>query len=85
MPTFTPPVFREAIPTNDRLLRYFKLNVSASVVKKNGHYVTSRYPWAGDLEGLTEGTDYFMGGRSYTVTSAVASALTADGYGANIT
>lgn len=79
MPTFTPPTRDEAVG-GDRLFSRYTVPVGMSVVKVNGAYTTTPYPWAGDLEGLTDGTDYFLGGRTYTITSAVAVALEASGY-----
>lgn len=78
MPTFTTPVVQEG--SDDPFFGRYLLNVGQSVVLTNGHYTTTPYPWLGELVGLTEGTDYFLGGRTYTVTSAVAAALNADGY-----
>ena len=78
MPTFTPPVVQEG--SDDPFFGRYLTNVGQSVVKANGHYATTPYPWLGELVDLTEGTDYFLGGRTYTVTPAVAAALQADGY-----
>lgn len=81
MPTFTPPTVQEGSPgVRDPLVARLHLDRGVSVVKVNGHYVTQRFPWAGDLEGLTPGVDYFIGGYTYTISSAVASALNADGF-----
>lgn len=78
MPQFTPPVVTER--SNDFFFGRFQVQVGQSVIKQNGVYTTVPIPWMGELVGLTEGTDYFMGGRTYSVTTAVADALEADGY-----
>ena len=78
MPTFTPPTRNEG--SSDFFFGRYSIPVGESVVKTGGTYRTTPYPWLGDLAGLTEGTDYFLGGRTYTITSAVATALQADGY-----
>lgn len=78
MATFTPPIVQQG--SDDPFFGRYLTNVGQSVVKTGGHYVTTPYPWLGELTGLTEGTDYFLGGRVYTVDSATASALNADGY-----
>ena len=78
MPTFTPPTRNEG--SSDPFFGRYSIPVGQSVVKKNGVYTTTPYPWLGDIASLTEGTDYFLGGRTYTITEAVATALTADGY-----
>lgn len=80
MPTFTPPTTRQPVDSGHRLLSRYHLNVGQSVVKRNGVYQQVMFPWAGELNGLTEGTDYFLGGRTYVVTSAVATALNAAGF-----
>lgn len=79
MPIFTPPTVAESAG-KDRLFSRYRIMVGQSVVKKNGHYVTTPFPWLGEIADLTEGIDYFLGGRDYTVSSAVAAALAADGY-----
>ena len=78
MPSFTPPVAYEQ--GSDFFFGRYQVPVGHSVIKQNGTYTTVPYPWMGEFVGLTEGTDYFMGGRTYDITEAVASALTADGY-----
>lgn len=78
MPLFTPPTSFES--SSDHFFGRFKIEVGLSVVKVADHYVTMPYPWLGTLAPLTEGRDYFLGGRTYTVDSSVASALEADGY-----
>ena len=79
MPTFTPPTVEEGV-AGDRLFSRYTIPVGKSVVKVNGVYVTQPYPWLGDIASLTEGVDYFLGGRTYVISSAVATALNADGY-----
>ena len=78
MPTFTPPTVNEA--SSDPFFGRYSIPVGQSVVKKNGHYTLEPYPWLGDLAGLELGTDYFLGGRTYVVSDAIASALAADGF-----
>lgn len=78
MPTFTPPTVNEG--SSDPFFGRYSIPVGQSVVKKNGHYALEPYPWLGDLVGLTDGIDYFLGGRTYTIDAATASALNADGF-----
>ena len=78
MPSFTPPTVKQG--SSDYFFGRYSIPVGQSVVKKNGHYATTPYPWIGDLAGLTEGTDYFLGGHEYVVSDTVAAALQADGY-----
>lgn len=81
MPRFTPPTQREKVSTpGDRLFSRYGVEVGLSVVKTNGVYTVTPYPWLGDLEGLKDGVDYFLGGRDYTVSVDVALALEADGF-----
>lgn len=87
MPVFSPPlsydmvsVLPETRGVQRQLFRYYAGNPRGlSVVKVAGHYTTVDTPYAATLVG-TEGVDWFLGGHVYTVTSAVATALNADGY-----
>lgn len=81
MPTFTPPTTRQPLDPHDRLFRRYFLEVGQSVVRRDGIYQLTPFPWIGELEDLTEGVDYFMGGRTYTVSDDVAAALDLDGFG----
>lgn len=65
--------------TNVRPLNYFRLTYAPSVVKVSGVYQTLRSP-SGDLLTGVEGVDWFLGGRRYTVSMAVAADLVAAGY-----
>jgi hypothetical protein len=78
MPSFTPPT--ELQSSDDILFGRYSIPVGQSVVKVDGTYRTTPYPWLGEIADLTEGVDYFLGGRTYEVTDAVATALQADGY-----
>lgn len=80
MPTFTPPTVKQPMHATHPLLSRYRIDVGQSVVKKDGAYRLMPFPWAGELVGLTEGSDYFMGGRTYVITDDIASALTADGF-----
>lgn len=75
---FVPPTSTES--SDDSLFGRYGIPVGQSVVKTNGHYVTTPYPWLGELTGLTEGRDWFQGGRSYDIDPPTATALQADGY-----
>lgn len=78
MPTFEPPTINQG--SDDYFFGRYSIPVGQSVLKRAGHYVTVQTPWLGELDGLVDGTDYFLGGHIYTVTPEVASALNADGY-----
>lgn len=78
MATFTPPTTTEH--SNDPFFGRYQMTVGQSVVLTDGTYTTTPYPWLGEIADLEEGVDWFQGGRTYTVSSAVAAALTADGY-----
>lgn len=93
MATFTPPVVLANPPVAAdsrglayRLGRYLGPQpVGRSVVYRAGHYVTVETPDQLEVAALKDGVTYFAGGHTYTISSAVATALTADGYGGNIT
>ena len=78
MPSFTPPVVQEG--SDDPFFGRFLTSVGQSVVRTNGHFVTTPYPWLGELVDLVEGTDYFLGGRTYQVDDLTASQLQSDGF-----
>jgi hypothetical protein len=78
MPTFTPPTVNES--SSDHFFGRYSVPVGQSVVRTDGVFQTTPYPWLGDLDGLTDGTDYFLGGHIYTITDEVAAELIAAGY-----
>lgn len=81
MPTFTPPTVKQTIDPKDRLFCRYQIDVGQSVVKVGGVFTLMPYPWLGDLQAAgAEGTDWFLGGRTYTITTATADALEAAGY-----
>ena len=80
MPAFTPPTVSQSLDPGDRLFCRYHLQVGQSVLLRDGTYETTVFPWIGELEGLTEGVEYFLGGRTYEITDATADALEADGY-----
>lgn len=81
MPTFTPPTQQQGARTGDRLFDRYTVPVGQSVVKVNGTFTTTPYPWLGDLDGLSEGTDYFLGGHGpYIISNDLAAELNAAGY-----
>ena len=57
------------------------LPVGRSVLKIDGVYVTIDTPTQAQIDSATE---YYAGGHVYTVDAATAEALTAAGYGANL-
>jgi len=79
VPLFRPPTVQQGVP-GDVLFSRFGSAVGQSVVRKNGVLTLNPFPWLGDLTGLTEGTDYFLGGHEYVVSTAIANELTAAGF-----
>ena len=78
MPLFTPPTTTES--SDDHFFGRYKVSVGESVVKVNGTFTLTPYPWLGDIAGLTEGIDWFQGGRTYVISPEVADELTAAGF-----
>ena len=78
MPLFTPPTRLEA--SSDPFFGRYRIPVGESVVRVNGTFTTQPYPWLGDLDGLAEGEDYFLGGHEYVVSDEIAAELSAAGY-----
>lgn len=78
---FEPPTHEEPMRTNVRPLNYFRLTYAKSVVRVNGTFVQIRSPLPEVLEAAgQEGVDYFLGGRVYAITDAIAAELTAAGF-----
>jgi hypothetical protein len=78
--TFNPPTQLQS--TQDWFWGRYSIPVGISVIKQSGTYVQVPTPTHDELVGAgTEGTDWFRGGYVYTVSDAVATALTADGFG----
>lgn len=95
MPTFKGPVQLFQYPTGSRLLDRMKPQRGVTVYSTDGGVTWNQnvYPYQGyvgyvDGQGIpgpyVEGVDYFLGGHTYTITSAQATALTAAGFGAYI-
>ena len=80
MPTFTPPTQQQGAATGDSLFDRYTVPVGLSVVRTNGVFTTTPYPWLGDLVDLTEGSDFFLGGRTYIISNDLAAELQAAGY-----
>lgn len=80
MPTFTPPVETERMPTRVKPFVFYGQPVSFAVVFRNGHYQSVRTPTQDETAALVEGVTWFTGGRSYTVSADTAALLTNDGY-----
>lgn len=78
MPSFTPPTVQQSM--SDPFWGRYSVPVGQSVVLTDGTYQVTPFPWAGDLEDLTQGEDYFLGGRTYEITDAIADALEGDGF-----
>lgn len=76
---FTPPTREESV-RGDRLFSRFSIPVGQSVVKVNGLYTVTPYPWLGDLAALIDGNGYFLGGHDYTVDNKVALDLRNQGF-----
>ena len=79
MPSFTPPTREENLPLKGWWSRY-SIAVGKSVVKLSGVMTLHPFPTLQELEDLTEGVDYFIGGYTYTISYAVADELIAAGF-----
>ena len=78
MPTFTPPTVPQG--STDPLFGRYSIQVGVSVVKRAGVFTRVPYPALAEIHDLTEGEEWFQGGRTYVISDDVASALTADGF-----
>jgi hypothetical protein len=77
VPSFTPPTVD--LGSGDSFFGRYSVAVGQSVVRVNGTFQTTPYPWIGELTGV-EGTDWFLGGHTYQVTEAIATELVAAGF-----
>lgn len=79
--TFEPPTVNDrVIKDNGPLFERYAIPVGQSVVKVDGVYEVSPFPWIGELVDTVEGIDYFLGGHVYRVSGAVAEDLQAAGF-----
>lgn len=78
MPTFTPPTVDQG--STDPFFGRYRIPVGQSVLSRSGTYQTVPFPTLMEIDGLTEGEDWFQGGRTYVVSDEVATALEVDGY-----
>lgn len=78
MPTFTPPTVPQG--STDPFFGRYSIQVGVSVVKRAGVFTRVPYPALAEIHDLTEGEEWFQGGRTYVISEAIAAALAADGY-----
>lgn len=73
---FEPPTFEEGITGAriPRLLKFYKLTRSYTVINNNGTYSLTRYPSQDNLDTYTA---YYMGGTKNSVSEAVRTAMIA--------
>lgn len=79
MPTFTPPT-REEGASSDALWGRYSIPVGISVLRVNGVFAERPYPALVEIDGLTEGVDWFQGGRTYAISDETAAELSAAGF-----
>ena len=82
IPTLTPPSVEEAMGPIEGLFKYFKVHRGVALIVNGSTVVENRYPSQEDVDSA----DFaYLGGHSYTISSAEAATLTNAGYGAYIT
>lgn len=81
MPTtkyyFEPPFVLEGPAGYNKLHYRYKLRRGITVIKENGVYRETRYPY---IDELNAAQAYYLGGSKYEVTSAEKASLEAAGY-----
>jgi hypothetical protein len=80
MTLFEPPKVDGACSADDILFSRYTIPVGQSLVKVDGHFVLTPYPWLGEIADLEEGVEWFQGGRIYDVDDATFLALAGDGF-----
>ena len=78
MPTFTPPTVPQG--STDPFFGRYSIPTGVSVVKRAGVFEQRPYPALMEIAGLTEGVDWFQGGRTYVISDDIATALTGAGF-----
>ena len=78
MPTFTPPTMPQG--STDPFFGRYSIPVGISVVKRGGVFRSVPYPALMEIADLTEGVEWFQGGRTYIISDVLAAALAAEGY-----
>jgi hypothetical protein len=81
---YSPPTHEEAIRSEERILRYFRMTTAMSVVRVNGVFTQIRMPSPELLEGLVNGVDYFRGGYIYPVTEDQLEELSEAGFPSSV-
>lgn len=79
MPSFTPPTEQQS-PWDGPLLSRYTLPTGISVVWNGVTFVQRPYPWLGEIAELEEGVTFFLGGRTYEVSTFTGDALTDAGF-----
>jgi hypothetical protein len=77
MPTsYTPPTESYGWPTGSLLIDRLSIPRGLTVITDgHGGWYTDAFPYLGDIENLTEGVDYFMGGHVYEIDCTTALSL----------
>jgi hypothetical protein len=66
--------------SSDPFFGRYSIQVGISVVKRDGVFRRTPYPALMEVAPLTEGVEWFQGGRTYVIDNGTAAALTADGF-----
>lgn len=82
MARFTPPTVEEGPAGPGPLFNRYRISRGITVLKEAGVYRQVRYPSQAECAAADVA---YIGGHTYEITSAEASALTAAGYGSYIT
>lgn len=80
MPSFTTPTQQQGVRSGDPLFDRYSFPVGLTVMRSGATWVTRPYPWLGEIADLAEGSDYFLGGRTYIISNDIAAELQAAGY-----
>lgn len=75
---FTPPTIK--VYSDDLLFGRYGFTTGVSVVKVNGTFTELMSPWLGEIADLTEGRDWFQGGRTYLISESVKTELEDAGF-----
>lgn len=66
--------------STDPFFGRYSIPVGVSVVKRNGVFERRPYPALAEIASLTEGVEWFQGGRTYEVDESIAIELETHGF-----
>lgn len=80
MARYSPPTHERGINSTERILSFYRLTYANSIIKVAGVWTSVSTPSPEVTSALTEGVDWFRGGREYQLSAELIAELTAAGF-----